>query len=242
MSDEHNFYIEYHARAFGALWESLDSRMSDLEEKYSASPTDEYEQEENFYMGLFVEAAGSHIQVVSACTLLESLITKEFSQYGQWFKEQGNPTHVRWNQALEEAINPKRVFKSNGELKDKNNFIDGYIQLCEACNISQYLNEEFVGFLKAMLFYRNYVVHNGLEWGRDNINEFKSKVGKDIVSEYFDVASTGGKDWIYTVKRETIIKLRGHVTSMIADLDRMFWESMFNNRLNKPSESDLSNA
>jgi len=208
MSDEHSFHIDYHARAFELLWDAVDSRLSELEEKYSAEPRDENEQEENFYMSLFTEAAGSHIQVVSACTLLEFLISKEFQQYGQWFKDQGNPDHFRWSQALEEAINPRRVFKENGQLKDRNNFIAGHIQLCEACNISNYLNTEFIDFLKNMLYYRNYVVHNGLEWGKENVSEFKSKVGANIISMYFDKATSGDRDWIYTVKPETIAKLR----------------------------------
>ena len=193
-------------------------------------------------MGIFVEAAGSHIQVVSACTLLESLISKEFQQHGQWFKDLGDPDHFRWNQPLDQAINPRLVFKENGQLKDKNNFIAGHIQLCEACNISNYLNTEFIDFLKAMLFYRNYVVHNGLEWGKDNVSEFKSKVGASVISQYFDKATSGEKDWIYTVKPETIIKLRSHVTRMIKDLDDMFWASMFNAQSRQALELGAKNA
>lgn len=228
MAGEHPFYLEYHARAFSELWSVLDVTLRDLSVAYRVSSDDSVDDyEEKFFMGLFVEAAGSHIQVVTACTLLESLIAKEFEQYGKWFKRLGDPNHPRWLASDECSFNPRVVVKPNGEIKDRNNFIDGHIQLCEACGIAGYLDEDFKSFLRTMLFYRNYIVHNGLEWGERKVQDFKSKVGKRLIAEYFTKSTAGGSDWVYAAKPETIAKLRHHVSQMITDLDEMFWSAMF---------------
>lgn len=222
MSNEHPFHIDIHARAFTKLWNTLDSHLLELDAEYSSKPVAVADQEEKFYMGLYVAAAGSHIQIVTACTLLESLISKEFQQNGELFQNNGNSDHLRWKAPLEHALNPRTVVRPNGKIGDRNNFIDGHIQLCEACNIEEYLDDESNSFLKTILFYRNYVVHNGLEWGEKNVQEFRSKVGKAEIENYFDTASSADTDWVYTAKPETIQKLRKHVSAMIKRLDELF--------------------
>ncbi|MEO1242497.1 MAG: hypothetical protein AAFX54_11365 [Pseudomonadota bacterium] len=238
MSDEHPFHIDIHARAFSLMWSALDEKLEKMQSEYKKKPTNEEEQEEKFYMGIFTEAAHSHLIVISACTLLESLLTHEFRKYGAWFKKYGDDSHFRWQAPDQASFNPRYYFRENGKV-DRSNFIKGHVQLCEACNIESYLNEEFSNFVVAMLHYRNSVVHNGLEWGKDNIQEFRSKVGKKSLEKYFTKATSGDKDWIYTPKSTTILKLRSHANLMIGDFDRILWDQMFRNfprRLQLPSD------
>ncbi len=235
MNGENSTSTNYQAKAFSELWKNVDNNVSNLIKKYSKQPIRETEQQEYLYMNLFVGAISSHIQIVSACTLLESLMTKEFEQYGDHLKKNGDQSHFRWKNDSKKSLSPQYVFKNNGNSKEKN-FIDGHIQLCQACVITPYMDADLIDFLKCMFLYRNHVVENGLEWNKDNLNKFKSKVSKKIIKKYFTKSTVDNQNCVYLAKPKAVQKLRSHINGMSYYLD-IRSEKNFNSALTETTQN-----
>jgi len=60
----------------------------------------------------------------------------------------------------------------------ENGIATGTIQLFDALNLGLQLPNNFDNYIKILFFYRNYVMHNGVEWGKLHRDKFKRRIAK----------------------------------------------------------------
>lgn len=89
--------------------------------------------------------------------------------------------------------------------KQKGNIANGIVELCKLFKLDRYLPEDFELLLTAIFQYRNYVMHNGVEWDSDKIRKFK-QVDDGLAFDAFEWSKRNGEEYIAFISDELINK------------------------------------
>ncbi|CAB9495352.1 hypothetical protein [Alteromonas macleodii] len=89
--------------------------------------------------------------------------------------------------------------------KQKGNIANGIVELCKLFKLDRYLPEDFELLLTAIFQYRNYVMHNGVEWDSDKIRKFK-QVDDGLAFDAFEWSKRNGEEYIAFISDELVNK------------------------------------
>lgn len=84
--------------------------------------------------------------------------------------------------------------------------VGGSLQLCEALNLSHKLPINFATYMKVLFGYRNYVMHNGVEWEKTRRDKFKETI-QSTGCEGFYWSKSDGEDNVCYLKDAFIKEL-----------------------------------
>lgn len=90
--------------------------------------------------------------------------------------------------------------------KVENGIISGCLQLLEALNLTTQLPANFANYIKVLFSFRNYVMHNGVEWEKSQRDKFKKTIAGSGC-EGFYWSKSGGEDNLCYLKEEYIKEL-----------------------------------
>tara|TARA_Y100000766_G_scaffold280889_1_gene291461 strand:+ start:872 stop:1741 length:870 start_codon:yes stop_codon:yes gene_type:complete len=89
--------------------------------------------------------------------------------------------------------------------KQRGNIANGIKELCKLFKLDRLLPENFELLLTAIFQYRNYVMHNGVEWESDKIRKFK-EIDDGLAFNAFEWTKRDGEEYIATISDELINK------------------------------------
>jgi len=150
----------------------------------------------------YSDAVDSLVATVVIVPMMESFFIELFQGIGKKYKEKKiePPEHHRWRRADNWNKDPNNCKKDRwdcsvyfGKNKPQPNLYEGIRQLSQATGLCDYLEEEkknTMDWIKALLVYRNYVFHNGLEWSEAKGNQFQ-ELSKKKNWQYFKPRLTG---------------------------------------------------
>lgn len=224
--DYHSYSPEYHIKAVQLLLKNAKEFQTNFGSQLSSNRRmTEDECGDIFYTSVFVDASCSHIIASSLTAFFESLFFHEFFNLKDQYDLRAPLNNSsRW--MLEEKYfwNPKKVAKTNGKLERKESFIDGVRQLFEALEIPFLIPD--VNWIKiTILFhYRNYISHNGFEWRKEKINEFKNLIKNLNGMGYFSKATTGEDPWVFYLTEDFGNDLLDIAFQFTQNFDIWFWK------------------
>jgi hypothetical protein len=180
---------------------------------------------EDFYFSVYLDAAYSQIVASGISTFFESLFKHEFnnlkSEFGTKSPINSSP---RWKLDDKHFWNPKKVAEPNGNLAKKDSLVEGIIQLVEALGIPISIQNEKWVKIKILFHYRNYLMHNGLEWTRKKILEFESLIKNLGGESCFSRATSGERTWIIYLSKAFENELIELAIQCVRDFDHWFWK------------------
>lgn len=87
--------------------------------------------------------------------------------------------------------------------KQKGNIANGIVELCKLFKLNRNLPENFELLLTAIFQYRNYVMHNGVEWESDKIRKFK-QIDDGLAFNAFEWSKRNGEEYIAFISDDLI--------------------------------------
>jgi hypothetical protein len=240
MTEYHEYYPLGHIQAISLLLKNAANFATDKSEQLTKVDYSKYGEfadmvfGEDFHLSVYCDAAYSHLVASSLATFFESFFFHEFhnlrDEYEARRKEyEGralkNSSFDRWKLISKDDFwNPKKVAYKLG--KTKRDIVDGVQQLMEALEISIPIQPEKWLLIRTLFLYRNYVIHNGFEWRKAKLREFKSKVRNLKVDECFRSATSGNETWIIYMTKEFEFELVEFAFEIVHLFDLWFDERM----------------
>ena len=165
--------------------------------------------DEHVYMlqqSVYTEAAVSMAAIGMVAPMVESVFAEAFRELGKMYvvKNRSPGDHKRWTRADEhkDRWNVQVYFDSKREAKS--NIILGLPQIAEAVGLNAHIDSETWKWLDAMLQYRNYMFHGGLEWSEENREKFQTLIETQGWEKYFDKSTTNDAPWIFYIRADAI--------------------------------------
>jgi hypothetical protein len=149
-------------------------------------------------------AAHSMSAVGMLAPLVETVFYQCFQNIGKRFYLANHPAqkHHRWKAA--HSIQWDCHWFVDGTRLQKN-LAQGIFQLSDAVGLTARYPADLRLVLSALFAYRNNIFHLGFEWPADERDRFAKRIeDKGWPKDWFEVATTGGKPWMFALSDEFI--------------------------------------
>lgn len=160
------------------------------------------------HMSVFHDAAASMAAIGMIIPFIERISHYFFERMGRLYTEKNlsPPPNKRWSVPTEDEASrwDCSLYLSSKEVKK--NFYAGFTQLAKATGLLKYIPKSMMTWLDAMIFYRNYMFHNGFEWGEESKHKFQETITKKSWNKYFSFSKRSNDPWIFTINQEFINK------------------------------------
>ena len=155
----------------------------------------------------FDDGANSMAAIGMVAPMVESLFSQAFSSLGLLYAEKGMepPDDERWSVAgsHEHRWNCQYYFKNVDE-PPRQDIISGIVQISRASGLKNYITKADFVWIRAMLTYRNFMFHNGLEWSPQRRADFVKVMKEQKWEHFFSFAKTGGDPWVFYIDKEVM--------------------------------------
>lgn len=149
---------------------------------------------DELHSSVFQDAAHSMAAVGMLAPFVESLFVTIFQKL-RAKSTSVVPIDKRWQIADEFFWNPRRYF-ADGQAKE--NTAAGIQQLAKSIGLKKHLPRDYGKCLNALLTYRNFMFHNGLEWPIDRRRDFARQMqGGGWPDDWFKTSESDGEVWIF---------------------------------------------
>ena len=160
------------------------------------------------HMSVFHEAAASMSAIGMIAPTIERISRCFFTNLGSLYTSRGlpPPTNKRWTMPVKDSTsrwNCSLRLTKNGEETD---FIGGFRQLAKASGLHKHISEKMMHWLDAMFYYRNRMFHDGIEWSKDNKDDFQKEIIARSWEDYFSFSTSNNDPWIFYINKEYIAK------------------------------------
>lgn len=152
----------------------------------------------------YQDAAHSMSAVGMLAPLVETVFHQCFQSIGKRFYPPTHPlkTHDRWNSAHAIQWDCHFVVTNGRVQKD---IVKGIFQLSDAVGLTGRFPADLRQVLSALFAYRNNMFHHGFEWPAEERERFAKRIEREEwPADWFSVATTDGKPWIFSLSDEFI--------------------------------------
>jgi hypothetical protein len=172
---------------------SADERTRRLEGVLNDWAVDDWVDRVHHYT--YQGAAHSMAAAGMLAPLVETVLHQCFLGIGSRLYPITNPKtpHDRWSSAHALQWDCHQFFSAGRARKD---VAKGIVQLMNALGLTNTLPADFGQTISALFTYRNAMFHNGFEWPIEEREKF-AKQAAQWPSDWFSLATSGGKPWIF---------------------------------------------
>jgi hypothetical protein len=170
---------------------------------------------------VYADAARSIAVSSLLASFLESALASIFRTVGEKLDaDKSTPDHPRFRNGADGSRlhrwNCQKFFDGG---RSKSDLVRGVQQLAEVTGFP--LPMAHVPAFKALFEYRNYMLHNGMEWGEEARAEF-SRLITEWPSEWFSVATSDGQPWVYYMTKPLMVSCLAFSDEVIDAAGRYF--------------------
>lgn len=193
------------ARASAAAQEHIDEVK-----RTGRGQLDEDDLLDALHQATYDDGANSMAAIGMVAPMVESLFSQAFASLGLLYSEKdiAPPEDERWTLAGgdEQRWNCQYYFKNAGE-PPKQDIISGIVQLSRATGLKNHISKADFVWIRAMLTYRNFMFHNGLEWTPRRRAEFTKVIEAQKWEHFFSSATSGGYPWVFYIEKRVMAEI-----------------------------------
>lgn len=209
--------LHQHREHEDKLYSKIDALEKKSQESHNPSAYfPSYDRDELCHHSVYQDAAHSMAAVGMLAPFFESILKQVFLGLRILIQEGATPTpaHPRFMDAITDRCWDCQFFLSDGKLK-RGGIVLGIKDLSSAVGLSPYFTSSLTNVLEALFAYRNRMFHFGFEWPLKERTSFNKRILEENWDNWFAVATTDGKPWIFYMTKTFISKCLEEIDELL---------------------------
>lgn len=151
----------------------------------------------SYHFSIYSHSTYSMAVLGMTAPIIESLFYEIFKNIGELMEDKfSGDNEERLHCIKKRIIWDCHFVVKNGKMHK--NIVNGIKQLAEFTGFNEFLPSDYYSILDALIYYRNMMFHDGLEWQNENTEKFKHKLEtSNWPKNWFDCSKRNDTPWIY---------------------------------------------